>query len=76
MSSHGLLAVLVVGDMFAPGSPVAVVVDLKHGEVGHEAIWGGAVPVLLAGLEEDRVTGRMTSIDPPRRWHRPMPSVT
>jgi hypothetical protein len=27
------------------------------GEVGHEAGWGGAVPVVLAWLEEHTVTG-------------------
>ncbi len=26
----------------------ALVVDLLHGEVGHEAVRGGAVPVILA----------------------------
>jgi hypothetical protein len=28
-----------------------------HGDVGHEAVRGGAVPVVLAGLEEDAVAG-------------------
>ena len=53
----GLLAVLVVGDVLAPGRAVAVVVHLEHREVGHEAVGRGAVPVLLAGLEEDAVAG-------------------
>ena len=34
-----------------------MVVDFLHGEVRHEAVRGGAVPVLLAGLEEHVVTG-------------------
>jgi hypothetical protein len=28
-----------------------------HGDVGHEAVWRGAVPVVLAGLEEHTVAG-------------------
>jgi hypothetical protein len=39
------------------GGAVALVVDLEHCEVGHEAIGGGAVPVVFAGLEEDAVAG-------------------
>jgi hypothetical protein len=34
---------------------VAFVVDLQHREVGHEAVRGGAVPMVLARLEEDAV---------------------
>ena len=52
------LAVLLVGDVLAPGRRWhPVVIDLLHGEVGHEAVGGGAVPVVLAGLEEDAVAG-------------------
>ena len=36
---------------------MALVVDLEHREVRHEAVWRGAVPVLLARLEEDPVAG-------------------
>ena len=36
----------------------------------------GAVPVLLARLEDDAVAGRITSIGPPRRCDRPTPSKT
>src|SRR3954454_23160906 len=43
--------------MLAPRDRAARVVVLLHGEVGHEAVWGGAVPVVLAGLEEDAVAG-------------------
>src|SRR5215211_7974108 len=48
-------AVLPVGDVLAPGNRAARVVGLLHGYVGHEAVWGGAVPVVLAGLKEDAV---------------------
>jgi hypothetical protein len=34
-----------------------LVIDLLHGEVGQEAVRGGAVPVLLAGLKEHPVAG-------------------
>src|SRR5438874_10108822 len=47
--------VLLVSDVVAPGDWAARVVDLLHGEVGHEAVRRGAVPVVLAGLEEDAV---------------------
>src|SRR3954470_621118 len=56
--SCGLAAgVLLVGDMLAPGDGAAGLVVLLHGDVGHEAVRGGAVPVVLAGLEEDAVAG-------------------
>jgi hypothetical protein len=41
--------------VLAPGGAVAVLVDVEHREVGHESVWGGAVPVILAGLKEDTV---------------------
>ena len=43
--------------MLAPGRGVAVVVDLEHRKMGHEAVRSRAVPVLLARLEEDAVAG-------------------
>ena len=43
--------------MRSPCRAVPFVVDLDHRKVGHEAVWGGAVPVVLAGIEEDPVTG-------------------
>ena len=43
--------------MFAPGGGVAGVVGLLDRDVDHEAVWGGAVPVVLAGLEEHTVAG-------------------
>jgi hypothetical protein len=50
-------AVLLVGDMLAPGRAGAVVGDLDDCEMGHEAGRRGAVPVILAGLEEHPVAG-------------------
>src|SRR3954468_9996807 len=47
--------VLLVGDVLAPGHGAAGLVVLLHGDVGHEAVGGGAVPVVLAGLEEHAV---------------------
>src|SRR5439155_8316021 len=54
---HRRGVVVLVGDVLAPGGAVAFVVDLEHREVGHEAVGGGAVPVVFAGLEEDAVAG-------------------
>jgi hypothetical protein len=45
-------AVLLVADVLAPRRSVAFVVDLHHRYVGHEAVRGSTVPVILAGLEE------------------------
>src|SRR4051794_10411900 len=52
-----MLAVLLVGDLLAPGRAVALLVNLEQREVSHEAVGSGAVPVLLTRLEEDAVTG-------------------
>src|SRR3954462_5783562 len=49
-------AVLLVADVLAPRDGAARLVVLLHGDVGHEAVGGGAVPVVLTGLEEDPVT--------------------
>src|SRR3954452_24241912 len=49
--------VLLVADVLAPRDWAARLVVLLHGDVGHEAVWGGAVPVVLAGLEEHAVAG-------------------
>ena len=43
--------------MLAPRHGAAGIVGLLNGDVGHEAIRRGPVPVLLVGLEEDTVTG-------------------
>ena len=48
----------------SPQVALAFVVDLQHREVRHEAVGGGAVPVLLAGLEEDAVA-RADDLDRP-----------
>jgi hypothetical protein len=45
-------AVLLLADVLAPRRGIAFVVDLHHREVGHEAVWGSAVPVVLVRLEE------------------------
>src|SRR4051812_30836240 len=55
--SGGSGGVLLVGDVLAPGDRTSALVVLLHGDVDHEAVGGGAVPVVLAGLEEDAVTG-------------------
>src|SRR4051812_13190280 len=47
--------VLLVAHVPAPVHGAARVVDLLHCEMGHEAVRGGAVPVVLAGLEVDAV---------------------
>src|SRR6266516_6780349 len=49
--------VLLVGDVFAPGDWAAVLVGLLHGDVSHEAVGRGAVPVVFAWLEEHAVAG-------------------
>src|SRR5918997_4530176 len=50
-------AVFLVGDVLAPRDGAARVVGLLHGYVGHEAVRGGPVPVVLARLEEHAVSG-------------------
>src|SRR5215218_11492208 len=55
--SRPLSGVLLIGDVLAPGDRVAVLVVLLHGDVDHEAVRRGAVPVVLAGLEEHAVAG-------------------
>jgi hypothetical protein len=68
--------VLLVGYVLAPGDRAAVLIGLLHGDVGHEALGRGTVPVVLSGLEEDPVA-RADLVDRlPSRWQRPMPSVT
>src|SRR5689334_23067901 len=54
-SSAGV--VFLVGDVLAPGRALALAVHLEQRQVGHEAVGGGAVPVLLARLEEYAVAG-------------------
>ena len=49
-------AVLLVTDVLAPRDGTALLVDFLHRDVGHESVRSGAVPVVLAGLEEHVVT--------------------
>src|SRR4051812_8295252 len=49
--------VLLVGDVLAPGDRAAGLVVLLHGDVDHEAVRRGPVPVVLTGIEEDAVAG-------------------
>src|SRR3954467_15885723 len=56
-SSISGFGVLVIGDVLVPRDRAARVVVLLHGDVNHEAVGRGAVPVVLAGLEEDAVAG-------------------
>src|SRR5829696_6154191 len=55
--SRPLSGVLLVGDVLTPRDRAAGLVVLLHGDVDHEAVGRGAVPVVLAGLEEDAVAG-------------------
>src|SRR5215218_2324931 len=55
--SRPLSGVLLVGDVLAPGDRAAGLVVLLHGDVDHEAVRRGAVPVVLAGLEEHAIAG-------------------
>src|SRR5829696_10505518 len=55
--SRPLSGVLLVGDVLAPGDRAAGLVVLLHGDVDHEAVRRGAVPVVLARLEEHAVAG-------------------
>jgi hypothetical protein len=41
--------------VLAPGRGVALIIDLDHRHVGHKAVGGGSVPVVLAGLKEHSV---------------------
>ena len=50
-------SVLLVGDVVEPGHDLAVLVGFLDGDVGHEPVGGGSVPVLLAGLDVDDVAG-------------------
>src|SRR3954451_12580756 len=50
--------VLLVADVLAPGHRAAALFVLLHGDVDHEAVRRGAVPVVLAGLEEEPVAGK------------------
>src|SRR6266852_8940588 len=49
--------VIRVADMVSPGGTVAFRVDVEHRDVSHEARRRGAMPVVLARLEEHTVAG-------------------
>ncbi len=57
MRSGGFLAVLLVSDKLAPGHDAAGLIGLLHHQVGHDAVRRCAMPVFLAGLEEDVIAG-------------------
>ncbi len=50
-------AVLLVGDVLAPGHAIACVVHFEHRRVDYEVVGHGAVPVVIAQFEEHAVTG-------------------
>ncbi|BBE22831.1 hypothetical protein MN0502_17140 [Arthrobacter sp. MN05-02] len=43
------VGIFLVGDVLAPGHDLALAVRFVNGGVGHEAVGGGAVPVLFVG---------------------------
>src|SRR3954464_13701417 len=55
--SRPAAGVLLVRQVPAPTDGAAGLVVLLHRDVGHEPVGSGAVPVVLAGLEEDAVAG-------------------
>src|SRR4051812_26314167 len=56
-AARGSGAVLLLGDVVEPGDDFTVLIGFLHGDVGHEPVWGGSVPVLLAGLDVHHVAG-------------------
>jgi hypothetical protein len=56
-SATPFLAELLVSDELAPSHGAAGLIGLLHHQVGHEAVRRCAVPVFLAGLEEDAIAG-------------------
>ena len=53
------MLVVRVGDVFEPGGGVTGGVGLLDGEVGHQRIRRGAVPVAFTGFEPHGVAGRI-----------------
>ena len=41
--------------MLTPGRAVACIIDFEHGEMGHEAVRGGTMPVFLTWCKEHAV---------------------
>ena len=54
-SSRGRLGVVGVADGLEPAGGLALLVRLRHGEVGHHVVGCRAVPVLGAGRDHDRI---------------------
>ena len=69
-------AVLLVAYVLAPRDGATLFVDLHHRYVAHEAVGGGPCQCSSSGSKNTRSPGRITSISPPRRWHKPKPLVT
>ena len=72
-----LAVVLGIGDVGAPtgGRLVVVAGALSDGQVGHEVVGRGTVPVLLIAGGVDNVTARISTMASPLVWAR-SPSVT
>ena len=68
--------VLLVGDRLEPVHDVVLIVAFVDREVDHEPVGCRTVPCSSSASKRTRSPGRMTSSGPPRRWHRPTPSVT
>src|SRR4029077_7569633 len=54
---RGRSGIFGLGDVVTPGRVVALLVDVKHRDVGHEPGRRGPVPVMLSRLEEHAVSG-------------------
>src|SRR3954452_3403085 len=71
LPSVGVLVVL-VGDRLEPrGGVLPAGEALQHGEVAHEGVRRGAVPVLLPGRADDGVTGAHAQHRAVARAHQP-----
>jgi hypothetical protein len=68
LSEARLSPVLVVGDVRTPGGGVAVVVDLEHREVRHEAVRAGAWPRDVQGTPGTLEGPRGYTLVFDRRW--------
>src|SRR6266705_3017211 len=54
VSSFSGAVILRIGDVLQPGcGRRRIVAEFEHGEMLHEIVWSGAVPVLLAGWRVD-----------------------
>lgn len=55
--SDGLLRVFFVSDVLTPIRARAVLVGFDDGEVGHEIVGCGTVPMVFAWIEKDTIAG-------------------